>query len=44
MHDLASSPGRLASPAPSLAEEGAGDVRLLVPCRHSGCIDGLLQQ
>ena len=28
MHDLASSPASLASPAPSLAEEGAGDARL----------------
>ena len=28
MHDLASSPASLASPAPSLAEEGVGDARL----------------
>ena len=40
MHDLAS----LVLPAPSLAEEGAGDARLLVACRHFGCMDGLLQQ
>ena len=39
MYDLVVS---LASPAPSLTEEGAGDVRLLllVPCRHFGCMDG----
>ena len=28
MHDIASSPASLASPATSLAEEGAGDARL----------------
>ena len=36
MYDLASSLVSLASPAPSLTEEGAGDARLLVPCRHFG--------
>ena len=38
-YDIASSPASLASPAPSLAEEGAGDARL-----HFGCMYGLLQQ
>ena len=37
---LTSSLVNLASPAPSLTEEGAGDARLLVPCRHFGCMDG----
>ena len=40
MYDLASSLVSLVSPAPSLTEEGAGDARLLVPCRHFGCMDG----
>ena len=40
MYDLVSSFVSLASPAPSLTEEGAGDARLLVPCRHFGCMDG----
>ena len=41
MYDLVSSFISLASPAPSLiTEEGAGDARLLVPCRHFGCMDG----